>query len=564
MDNEMSGGTPLDDELDHNKSGNEVEEAKLERIKAAKLESKRAEEEYRREEQQKAFDSRDIIREVKNIDPEDLIAHSINQVLYGDEPVDNTLVNSIIRKGQLEPIVVTEINPENGKYTIISGHRRWLALRYINKIKLPIQVRDMDSVMDYNPVTLKDDEEYRKVMAKCVIAHFDSSEDEILAIIDYNKRREKRPSQYYNEIATLFKIYNAEKDRKRDEHIESYINVSDLKRTLPDLKKPEGSTEKDEEYYLRLYYEGKISKDKIKSGTRYKTARDDEWQRNLDKVAEEVGLGRTNIHKIKTIGDLAIKNKDKYAIEAMEFLDRFIWTYNNAYNVARLRKIQLDHENNTNLFAEIEEKMQQVFIEPDETKHEKPVVITDETIKHYQDIINEFEAQKKEEKTINKFSVILIEPDNDFETFTATKLHADTSSALFIISNHENLIECIKIMARLNYDYRTYYFYLDQIMLLGTKSKLSPTIMTDKIENRSNLYAKIKKYYSKDVNFHEVPSKHTDKDEPIGWEIPIGKEMSDKQAKAKKGNSKEKTSQNITSTDKFTGSQNGPVGAGQA
>ncbi len=66
-----------------------------------------------------------ITNQIVEIDPKVLHAHEVNVALYGLENVDLTLVDSIRKKGQLEPIVITDDN------IIISGHRRWLALKYI-------------------------------------------------------------------------------------------------------------------------------------------------------------------------------------------------------------------------------------------------------------------------------------------------------------------------------------------------------------------------------------------------------------------------------------------------
>lgn len=64
----------------------------------------------------------------KNLKP-----HPINLELYGEEETDYKLIDSIREKGQLEPLVVIIDKEVSGDYIIISGHRRWEALKYLGK-----------------------------------------------------------------------------------------------------------------------------------------------------------------------------------------------------------------------------------------------------------------------------------------------------------------------------------------------------------------------------------------------------------------------------------------------
>lgn len=43
------------------------------------------------------------------------------------------------------------------------------------------------------------------------------------------------------------------------------------------------------------------------------------------------------------------------------------------------------------------------------------------------------------------------------------------------------------------------------------------------------MYAKIREYYPNE-HYHEVPNSNTPEEEPAGWEIPIGKLVSNKEA----------------------------------
>ena len=57
----------------------------------------------------------------------------INLEIYGEEETDYRLIDSIKEKGQLEPLTVIKDKEVPGEYVIISGHRRWAALKVENK-----------------------------------------------------------------------------------------------------------------------------------------------------------------------------------------------------------------------------------------------------------------------------------------------------------------------------------------------------------------------------------------------------------------------------------------------
>lgn len=120
-------------------------------------------------------------------DPKELKANPLNFSIYGEEKVDYQLVESIKSKGLLEPLVIKDDN------TLISGHRRWLALKELG------------------------------IKANCRIITFDNELDEQETLIEFNKQREKTPSQVYNESNTLQHIYS-ERARLRQVDAGKYGN----------------------------------------------------------------------------------------------------------------------------------------------------------------------------------------------------------------------------------------------------------------------------------------------------------------------------------------------------
>jgi ParB-like chromosome segregation protein Spo0J/N6-adenosine-specific RNA methylase IME4 len=117
------------------------------------------------------------------VDTKNLKPNPVNLKVYGEEGIDYRLVDSIEEKGQLEPIVVIEDKEVPGDYIIVSGHRRWVALRELKR------------------------------EATCRLVSGDELEIKE-AIIEYNKYRKKTPSQIVNEANLLRSIY-ADKAKKR-------------------------------------------------------------------------------------------------------------------------------------------------------------------------------------------------------------------------------------------------------------------------------------------------------------------------------------------------------------
>jgi hypothetical protein len=114
------------------------------------------------------------IVEIIDIEPSLLIPYPQNKIIYGDEPVDPSFVETIRQQGQLDLIVITQEN------VIISGHRRWLALLQLGMI------------------------------AKCLVVIFGDKNEERLAHIEYNNFREKTTSQIYSEVTELRDILQSE------------------------------------------------------------------------------------------------------------------------------------------------------------------------------------------------------------------------------------------------------------------------------------------------------------------------------------------------------------------
>jgi ParB-like nuclease domain len=129
--------------------------------------------------------------EIQLIDPTELKPNPVNVSVYGEEEVDQELVDSIRELGQLDPIVISDDK------VIISGHRRWLAL-----------------------MALKD----LGIKAKCLYKHFKTKLDEKEAIIECNRQREKTWTQICNEAELLKEIYAERAEQRRLDNLKQNAN----------------------------------------------------------------------------------------------------------------------------------------------------------------------------------------------------------------------------------------------------------------------------------------------------------------------------------------------------
>ena len=147
------------------------------------------------------------------IDPTELKPNPVNVDVYGEEEVDLVLVGSIKELGQLDPIVIT------ADKTIISGHRRWVAL-----------------------LALKDS----GIKAKCLYKHFETKLEEKEAIIECNRQREKSWIQTYNEVNLLKEIFAEKAELRR---------LANLKQNTTKDTEPPNSASREESGSTRDYVE---------------------------------------------------------------------------------------------------------------------------------------------------------------------------------------------------------------------------------------------------------------------------------------------------------------------
>ena len=113
--------------------------------------------------------------------PKDLKPHPLNKEIYGEEIADPDLVESIRNKGILETLVIRDDN------VILSGHRRWLAVKALSLELVP-----------------------------CRVLSFSDPLDEEEALIEFNRQREKTFSQKMRESDHLLVIHGKRQGQRTD------------------------------------------------------------------------------------------------------------------------------------------------------------------------------------------------------------------------------------------------------------------------------------------------------------------------------------------------------------
>ena len=132
--------------------------------------------------EQKEEPKKERANELFFIDPKELNAHKVNVEIYGEEDIDETLLESIRIQGQLEPIMITQ------NKIVVSGHRRW---------KVLLKLKEEEDLKK------KEGKPHKEIEAFCLQKDYEDLLEEKEAIVEFNRQRKKNPLQLYKEIELL-------------------------------------------------------------------------------------------------------------------------------------------------------------------------------------------------------------------------------------------------------------------------------------------------------------------------------------------------------------------------
>jgi ParB/RepB/Spo0J family partition protein len=135
----------------------------------------------------------------------DLKPHPRNADLYfpSSGPDWDAFLLSIAERGVLEPLTVTSTN------TIISGHRRWRAVKELGGTTVPVTIRD-----------------------------FPSYDDELVALVEYNRQRKKTLTETMREAMLVEEITSRkakERQGARTDIVENFPQSEDLGQKTRDM-----------------------------------------------------------------------------------------------------------------------------------------------------------------------------------------------------------------------------------------------------------------------------------------------------------------------------------------
>ncbi len=406
------------------------------------------------------------------LDPKLLKPHPINKTLYGDEQVDKsleTLIESIQKQGQLDPIIITS------DYTIISGHRRWRALMQINtRKKRRKEVRGLeDFKQNYAPAASC----FTKVKAKCQKVTFRYEWEEQLAIIEYNKRREKRYSQTYNEIEMLHDILDPDSIRRRNMNLwKGSVPPNSEERDYPGFSIEE---QREEIKSINKQIENEYKENETEDE---KIAFDIETHEVRRRIADILGMGKDKVWKLEKVGRLA-KTGDEVAVKTMKCLDAGTLTINGSDIVRRLEETFREGRQGA---AWARELIYQIF-QGTESKSKKGVVTPKKALDAFEEQYPPENKKKPYEpmKPEETYSIILInyiipksseDPHANFQQMRDASMPAASDAALFITMNKETVKYCFKLFNKWEFDIQSFAVISDEptrynMLLHGTRGK---------------------------------------------------------------------------------------------
>lgn len=481
----------------------------------------------------------------EQIYPEELKQHPINATLYQDESVDLDLVDSIRKKGLVEPLIIKEDK------TIISGHRRWRALKYINETKLGrIIVNSKDDKVADMPFI------YRTAI--CHVVRFKSTEEEQLAIVEYNRRRLKRMSQMYNEIEMLHDVFDGVAQNNSRANLKQNSGAPTLVRRLKEAVK-NGEIDEQEIDWSLTPTEIACQYGHLVGGPKFtdKEEYDKSKAETNTKIGKVLGIGKTTVANLTEVGRLAKDFSDPHAVKSMELMDRGIWKIGAAHKYVWLRKRVLSRNEPGSVIAK--ELIQDIDagIRIKEKKEKGKILTPAAAVKEFQKLVKSEEEKidlysgpRKVTYSVLYFDFPAIEPYNISEE-NAYELPEEiknvftppaNNSAMFIAANSKNLTQASLYLTRWGFKLRSYILIKEkkghEMLLFCIRGSCAmpnpenwPSTM---IQNKSSIPQLIRSIYPEEGSFWEV---HLDKyhTQPEGWgksleQIKAEKEVAEREA----------------------------------
>jgi len=189
--------------------------------------------------------------ELESVDPNDLEPHEVNDQIYNNRELDDDFVESIEKNGVLEPVVVKE---ESGR-TIISGHRRVKAARQVGLDAVPVRT-----------------------------VEFDSRPDEIQALVDFNRQRDKTKGEKIREGKWYLE---AKKQKNREKMEQAGREHGRGQPSSGEKGSPRGENANNSDSYKEAAETVGVGKNSLSRGVNVLETAEDEDDEDVREVAEQ-------------------------------------------------------------------------------------------------------------------------------------------------------------------------------------------------------------------------------------------------------------------------------------
>ena len=265
-----------------------------------------------------------------------------------------------------------------------------------------------------------------------------------------------------------------------------------------------------------------------------------------DRIAKDLGVGRTNVGKLENVGREAKKN-DPYAIKAMKFLDDGKLKINGAHIIVWLRQRGDDYANSLveQIVTDIESKKKRNKFTPAKAFRQYKLFLP----KHPAGIIVEYEYKRK-----RTYNVLFYDYTFDCDPFQSAKdgeldvipldlktieIPAADNCVLFFSVNIATIRYCLQLLGKWNFTVQSYTIFESKetesgyglwfkpkynILLLCTKGDMpypepENKIPGEIIRDKSGIYELIEKMYP-DLKHRLEIGVDLDQQSP-GWGIAI-------------------------------------------
>jgi hypothetical protein len=352
---------------------------------------------------------------------------------------DQLRIDSILAHGSVTPIITTD------RREVIGNVETFIALKYINENKLTLKTKNADDSSLFDPTST-----FTEFKVFYVRVQYENELALMLLVADLYKKVGPSYTILYNIAKHMMKILAPEAKKRRMANLSQNLDVQKIVRR----HKKEDGNQSDADFVQQLYNQGLLNEEDLQKDEKFRNALKTEYGRVVDKIADYLHMNRTYINNLLKIGDLAADG-DLIAKNLLIGLDKRSWGMPHAGVVITARILQRENKDNNRLYTALQKKIDEA-LNPELMKKTKERKLISHDLKEFKKEVNKLKNVGKVRKSgIN--GIIYIAPDNDYEKYNIKQIKPCVDSALFIQSKNEDLFDCINLMKKLEFTYKTIY-----------------------------------------------------------------------------------------------------------